>query len=350
LDGVRALAVLVVLVAHVQTGFAHRLSVAGSVGVAVFFALSGFLITRILLARPPLTTFFCDRALRLLPAMLAFVLLAGLVQQVRTGYPLARMWPAATYLGNWLSPPGEFTHLWSLAVEEQFYLVWPVLIVSVRRWRLGPVLLCSAGLAASLVVKLALWDGGHGAVRLYFGSDTQAWALLCGCLLASLMHLGLRTRSVPGLGLAAVAALLVAAWLPGNPVSTALVAPVVAPVGTAVVIWGACGSSDRLLGHPALRWVGRRSYSLYLWHPFALGIGADVLGTGVAGAVTGLILAGLAAELSWQFVETPFLRLKGRRTATAAAVVRAPQAAPVVVRDPGTVHEVGVVRSYVGAA
>ena len=326
LDGIRAIAVVLVVVAHSQVMVGHRLTIAGSVGVAVFFALSGFLITSILLEGEGFVRFYRNRALRLFPAMVVFVLLAGVVQQVRTGTPMVRLWPAASYLGNWLGAPGATTHLWSLAVEQQFYMVWPVALALVARWRNGPLVLCLGGMVGSAVLKLALWDGGAGAARLYAGSDTQAWALLSGCLLAVLAHRGLVTLAVPWLGIAAVAGSAVAVAVPGGPLSNAMVVPLVVPVLAALLVWAACGAADPILASPALRYLGRRSYALYLWHPFALSVGVAVAGHDLPALVLGVVIMLPLAELSWRLVEAPFLRLKAGRT---RSTMPAPTPVPV---------------------
>jgi peptidoglycan/LPS O-acetylase OafA/YrhL len=330
LDGIRAVAVLLVVVSHSQVKFGHHLTIAGSAGVAVFFALSGFLISSILLEGEGFASFYRNRAVRLFPAMVVFVLVAGAVQQARTGVPMLRVWPAASYLGNWLGVPGSMTHLWSLAVEQQFYMVWPLALALVARWRNGPLVLCLGGMACSLALKLALWDGGAGASRLYAGSDTQAWALLSGCLLAVLAHRGLVTVAVPWLGIAVVAGSAVAVTVPGGPVSNAVVVPLVVPVVSALLVWAACGASDPFLTSSVLRYLGRRSYAVYLWHPFALGVGVWAVGPDLAALALGVGLTLLLAELSWRLVEAPFLRLRaGRAVGQVSAPAHVPVAAPV---------------------
>ncbi len=333
------MAVVLVIVGHSQVSFSGRLTIAGSVGVAVFFALSGFLITSILLEGEGFVRFYRNRALRLFPAMVVFVLLAGAVQQVRTGVPMVRVLPAASYLGNWLDLPGSMTHLWSLAVEQQFYMVWPVAIALVARWRHGPLVLCLAGMTGSLALKLALWDGGAGAARLYAGSDTQAWALLSGCLLAVLAHRGLVTLAVPRLGVAVVAGSAFAATVPGGPLSNAVVVPLVVPVVAALLVWAACGGDDPLLASSALRYLGRRSYALYLWHPFALGVGVWLAGHDLTALVLGVALTLLLAEMSWRLVEAPFLRLRAGRAFVSA--VSAPAHAPVAAPLPALQAQAG---------
>jgi peptidoglycan/LPS O-acetylase OafA/YrhL len=309
--------VILVVTAHSQKMFTGRLTIAGSVGVAMFFALSGFLITSILVEGEGFVPFYRNRAVRLFPAMVAFLLIAGTVRQARTGVSMVSLWPAGSYLANWLPMPSTMTHLWSLAVEQQFYMVWPIALALVARWRNGPLVLCLGGMAGSLVLKLALWDGGAGAARLYGGSDTQAWALLSGCLLAVLAHRGLVAVAVPWLGLAVVAGTAVAVSVPGGPASNALVVPLVVPPLSAMLVWAACGGRDPLLASRVLCYLGRRSYALYLWHPFALGLAVSGAGRTLPALLLGLTLSLLLAELSWLLVEAPFLRLRARRTTVA---------------------------------
>jgi peptidoglycan/LPS O-acetylase OafA/YrhL len=321
--------VVLVIIGHSEVRFGGRLPIAGSVGVAVFFALSGFLISSVLLEGERFGPFYRKRAVRLFPALGVFVLVAGLVQQARTGGSLMGLWPAASYLGNWLDLPTSMTHLWSLAVEQQFYMVWPLALALVARWRNGPLVLCLGGMAGSLALKFALWDGGAGAARLYGGSDTQAWALLAGCLLAVLAHRGLLTLTVPRLGLAVVIGSAAAVILPGGPLSNALVVPLVVPILSALLVWAACADHSSLLTSPVLGYLGRRSYALYLWHPFAFGLAISAARYDLAAGALGVGLTLLLAEMSWRLVEAPCLRLRARRARVAAgsAPARVPVAA-----------------------
>jgi peptidoglycan/LPS O-acetylase OafA/YrhL len=323
LDGIRGVALVLVVIGHSEVQFGDRLTIAGGAGVAMFFALSGFLISSILLEGQGFGPFYRNRAVRLLPAMIVCLLVAGFVRQVGTGVSMVSLWPAASYLGNWLALPSPMTHFWSLAVEEQFYMVWPLALALVARWRNGPLVLCLAGMAGSLALKLALWDGGAGAARLYFGSDTQAWALLSGCLLAVLAHRGLVMVTVPRLGLVVVTGAVVAAAITGGPVSNAVVVPLVVPILSAMLVWAACGAHNPFLASPVLGYVGRRSYALYLWHPFAFGLGVAVAGHDLTGAVLGLAVTLLLGEMSWRLVEAPCLRLRARRTPVAVEPVPA---------------------------
>ena len=210
LDGLRAIAVLAVIAYHEQLGWAQG----GLLGVGVFFTLSGYLITDLLLSgwlssgSLHLANFWLRRARRLLPAL--FVMLAvltawvTLLDRARLGSLRGSVAAAATYSSNWyqiaqdqsyfarFAAPGPLDHLWSLAVEEQFYLLWPWLLLlglffvrrrtaNAVRWLALPTL---AMAAASAVAMLLLYQPGFDPTRIYEGTDTRACELLVGAALA----------------------------------------------------------------------------------------------------------------------------------------------------------------------
>ncbi len=321
LDGLRGVAVLLVIACHWLNLYAGiDATPAGAAGVMVFFTLSGFLITALLLderardGRVSLAGFYARRALRLLPALVVFLVVAGAFYGVSS----AASGSVLLYVANWASLMGVelsgLGHTWSLAVEEQFYLIWPVAMLVSLRWRRGLVWLCAAGIAGSCALRFVLWDGGAGAVRIYRGSDTEAFALLVGCLLAVLLHRGLlrpSPRGWPaGVALGVVSAL---AMMPATDWNSSVVVPLVAPLAAAVAIWGVAGDvATRWLSSPVLRYVGRRSYALYLWHSLVLLAGAVLVGRTPMGLVVSLAALVLVVETSWLLVEAPCLRLKGR--------------------------------------
>src|SRR5580692_8325757 len=209
LDGLRAIAVLAVIAYHVGLGWAPG----GLLGVGVFFTLSGYLITDLLLSqyqssgRLDLVGFWRRRARRLLPAL--FVMLAVVAGWValrqRGQLPALRgaMAAAAGYVSNWwliaqnssyfarFGPPSPLGHLWSLAVEEQFYLIWPWLLWIGLRWRRSRAVTDTRLAAASLLLAAAsavtvglLYQPGYDPTRVYDGTDTRAFALLIGAALA----------------------------------------------------------------------------------------------------------------------------------------------------------------------
>ncbi|HEY0485900.1 MAG TPA: acyltransferase, partial [Mycobacteriales bacterium] len=205
LDGVRALAVVAVLLFHGGVAAARG----GFLGVDAFFVLSGYLITSLLLAEHArtgtiaLTAFWGRRARRLLPALLvlvAFTAVAG--HATLAPDELARLrgdaLAALLYVANWrmiahgtgyfdtTAAPSLLQHTWSLAIEEQFYLLWPLVLLLVLGGRRRPLpALCLAGIGLSAVAAAVLGAPGHDVGRAYYGTDTRAASLLIGALLAA---------------------------------------------------------------------------------------------------------------------------------------------------------------------
>lgn len=266
LDGLRGVAVLLVVFGHAFGAYGYAQS-----GVTVFFALSGFLITSVLIRREySLREFYIRRAKRLLPALVLLVgvfLLVAVVQDW-VGLWWEVSWPALTYTASFVaSGRGELwymSHAWSLAVEEHFYLIWPLVFGFFHRHRPRAVMLALA-VALAWRVRLNLGD----PIRAYYSSDGNAFAILAGCALA-LAHArrpmcinpiwgSIGLTGLVGLGLVSLSGgqniLRSAAWLPL--VSCAI----------AVLIIAAClGSVQPLLEPRWLRWFGTISYGLYLWH------------------------------------------------------------------------------------
>ena len=310
LDGLRGVAVLLVMAHHAEIpGFRQG----GGTGVTLFFVLSGFLITALLVeeqrtaGRVDLRAFCTRRAVRLLPALVAF-LVVMLALGMTTGRDAGL---TLVYAGNWLRAGGDnlgyLGHTWSLAVEEQFYLVWPaafVLLARRPRWLLGFAL---AGAVVSAVARQLLW--GHGLDRIYFGSDTRADAVLLGCALGLWLAGGRRWRlprwtvAAAAIGLAALTASrgdLLYHWgfAPAAVASVVLVAHVA----------GRRPGTVRLLEHRLLTATGRLSYGLYLWHfPVVLWAGPAIRSTPLRLAVEASLSLALAVA-SATFVEGPLRR------------------------------------------
>ncbi len=346
LDGLRALAVLAVIAYHEQFGWAPG----GLLGVGVFFTLSGFLITSLLVGewsahgRIRLGDFWLHRARRLLPAL--FVMLAvvtawvTLADRARLASLRGAVGAAAGYFSNWyliaqnqsyfarFAPPAPFDHLWSLAVEEQFYLLWPVLLIAslilLRRrsaaaaWLVLPTTLLAA---LSALAMVSFYQPGLDPTRVYEGTDTRAFGLLIGAILA-LAWPSRSTRgahSAPGrwarglldlAGAAGLAGIGVMIWRVGeySPfayrgglvlLSVAAAAVVAATAHPASLVGAA-------LGWRPLRWIGVRSYGIYLWHY------PVIVMTSQANVKPSLPLAGLQvaasillAALSWELIEEP---------------------------------------------
>src|SRR5580693_1560252 len=343
LDGLRALAVLAVIAYHEQLGWAPG----GLLGVGVFFTLSGYLITDLLLGQWArsgglnLGDFWLRRARRLLPAL--FVMLAVVTAWVTVVSPsrLASLRgavaAAATYSSNWFyiythnsyfarfAPPGPLDHLWSLAVEEQFYLVWPWLLLlgvyvvrgrrpNAVRWLALPTLILAA---ASAVAMLTLYHPGYDPTRIYEGSDTRACGLLIGAALAMVWPSRRTARTalwsrvaLDGAGFAGLAVVGLMIWRVGQysaftyqgglvllSVATAGVVAAVACPGTLV---GAA------LGWKPLRWIGVRSYGIYLWHYPVIILTSPANSTENLPRAALQVAASIGiAALSWRFVEEP---------------------------------------------
>ena len=286
LDGLRGVAVLAVIAAHAHVPYT---SGGGLTGVTAFFVLSGFLITRLLAAEFSATgridfgAFYVRRALRLLPALLLLVAVCavvygftGRIAQIVTTAP-----PVLLYAGNWVSafhgPISPFQHTWSLAVEEQFYLLWPVTFLAIalfagRRGSLAPWKAILGAAIAFALWRSLVWTVTANYDRAYYAFDTNAFALLVGCALG-LRPDSLRAAVSPRLlGLVALVGLAVIALDTALPrlvrldqTGVLMVLPVRGTIGAALVI-ASRGSGFLVLTNPPLVAIGRISYGLYLWH------------------------------------------------------------------------------------
>jgi peptidoglycan/LPS O-acetylase OafA/YrhL len=355
LDGLRALAVIAVILYHADLGWAPG----GFLGVEIFFVISGYLITSLLLVewqtrgQIDFKNFWLRRARRLLPALylviasvltFAVLFLPDEVASLR-GDALA----ALGYATNWyfilvhksyfatIGRPSLFQHLWSLAVEEQFYVLWPLLLTLLLKLfqPRRAVFLVIAGALASTALMALLYQPDVDPSRIYYGTDTRAAGLLAGAALAFLWKpwLGQKepwrkkkkprrfqkkgwrpdARWLDVLGLAALAALVVECLRISefDPLlyqgGFALVS-----LTTLVVIAAAVHPRARLgeglLGRQPLRWIGQRSYGIYLWHYPIFMVTRPQLDVPLDGLpLLALRLAAtfVIAELSYRLVETP---------------------------------------------
>lgn len=344
LDGLRAIAVALVVLYHL---FLPALLPGGYVGVDVFFVISGFLITSLLLrehdatGRIALGPFWKRRARRLLPALALVVTVCSTLAWLIGGDVLLRLGGqvlgAVTFTYNWVSigggggyfsaaEPELFRNFWSLAVEEQFYLVWPLLL---PLFLLLPRAAARAAIALGLAAASAVWMGavvssGGDPTRAYFGTDTHAFGILLGVALAfgsgpllSRAHGRVPDRMIGCLGLAAIAGIVVVAALP--PVDglatfsgALLAASILSAIAIVAGVWPGSWFGPAI--DRPLRWIGDRSYGIYLWHwpllvlavaaaPVAEAHTPVWLGLGVLAATL------VVAELSYRFVEQPVRRL-----------------------------------------
>jgi peptidoglycan/LPS O-acetylase OafA/YrhL len=346
LDGLRAFAIAGVLLAHLEMPD-WTLTAQGFIGVYVFFALSGFLITRLLLQERAkfgsiaLGLFWGRRAARLLPAVAALVIVVVAATLIA---PSLFEDQAAThrdsaifvffYVGNWVSALGAgdidlgglFAHTWSLSVEEQFYIVWPiVLLLSLKLGgRRTAVAVTAVLIAISFTLRVGLYDA-ESPWRAIRGTDTMADMLLWGCLLAFLTEPGSRSatflrRRIAGWSGWAGGAMILAVVLVqvDRPVLHLVGAPLTA-IGTCLLVLHLTDLRSSLLhrifGWRVLVFVGVISYSLYVWHPLAIHAVEGRLPVPALGYAASVVIALAAALGSYYVVERP-IRDYGRRRLT----------------------------------
>jgi len=351
LDGLRALAVIVVLLFHLTPGFA----IGGYLGVDIFFVVSGFIITRLLLIEHVSTggirlgAFWLRRARRLLPALVLLLLVCSTAALAVGGDVLVdlggQLVSSLTFSSNWYfivtgsdyfagTAPELFRNLWSLAVEEQFYLVWPLvlLLLVLRMPRVGRVVLLAVATVASAVAMGMLLVPGS-PTSVYYGTGTHAFGLTLGALLAVVSRWW-PTRALEwprgarrGLGVAGVVALagllVLTALMPGDADWSYRGGLFAVAVLTAVLIASFLVPASplaRAIDTAPLRWIGERSYGIYLWHWPVFVLLAAALPTWTTDAGLAWALGGVAtvvtigaAALSFRFVETP-IRRDGFRT------------------------------------
>lgn len=300
LDQLRAVAVALVVVDHSLSGNGVPTQ-AAHVGVSLFFVLSGFLITRLLLEqRPSVFRFYVRRAVRLMPALAAGVALAAVVNS-HLGLATARpAFAALTYHLNYARVGenfGAFEHLWSLAVEEHFYAVWPVVLALAPRRLLVPgCLALVVGVGAARTVTA--WDNEALA---YNATHLRIDAMLVGAVLAAcITRASFGWRSIT---LAVVVLVIFGSGAAGrSDVSYGATAIYVA--SAVIVAWGVTVERRRT----ALEYVGRISYGIYLYHvPMVLLLGSSLSGAALVLAVTSTTLVLAAASYRW--LEQPVRRL-----------------------------------------
>lgn len=363
LDGLRAIAVTLVVIYHLFPGSILR---SGFVGVDVFFVVSGFLITSLLLqpstvgrlgSRASLADFWTRRARRLLPALGLVVTVCATAAWLIGGDVLVdlgrQVLGAATFSYNWVAlgagsdyftatSPELFRNLWSLAVEEQFYVLWPLLLPLLllipRTWaRIALVLISAAGSAW----WMAQLSSGGAVTRGYYGTDSHAFGILLGVALAfagighierEWMRRPAARRAATAFGGAGLAAIVASALLSETADAASFPGSLLlASLGTVAVIaasaWPATRFGARLDIAP-LRWIGDRSYGIYLWHwPVLVLVVAATSGGSVdlhvppIAAVVSLLLTLLLAALSYRYIEMP-IRRRGLR-ASVRSLVRA---------------------------
>lgn len=343
LDGIRAIAVIMVLAYHLKLA----LFKSGFLGVTVFFVLSGYLITGILISEVEeegtidLKNFWLRRIRRLVPAVMSMAVVIIFVSAVvnRIIFTKGCKDFLASVLGfnNWwqifnkvsyfeaVGVTSPFTHCWSLAIETQFYLIYPLILLGIYklvksrgegRAKRGLLFAGVTLLLAliSVILMIVLFDPQQDASRVYYGTDTRAFSLLFGALLAILWEYRMVPRRLSAsvnmvLGSVSFAVLLVMTiaingssnfWYRGGQFFGTIL--------TVLMVYAVSGRKtwlSRFLSHPVLKWIGDRSYSIYLWHyPIILLISKGIKASWWITLIE-IVLSVVLAELSYRFIETP---------------------------------------------
>ena len=382
LDGLRAIAVLAVIFYHNN----YTSLPGGFLGVDVFFVISGYLITSLLLQEWErsqtinLPQFWLRRARRLLPAVF-FLIIAVLtfsviflpdeVASLRTDAAAAM-----AYVTNWyfilshksyfeaIGRPPMLQHLWSLAIEEQFYIIWPVVLLFMLR-RLQPrriLLIVIGGIVASTLLMAVLYQPNHDPSRVYYGTDTRAAGLLFGVALAFVWKPGRVTHRFDKLpvDLAGIAALglLIVFFFRLNQFEPALFRGGFALVSltTAVLIAVTVHPLARfgsVIGRQPFRWMGQRSYGIYLWHwPIFMLTRPmlDVALTGLPLLALRLALTFAIAELSYRIIEMPIRQGALGKAWHTLRQTRGPQRWALAIRWAATVGALVIFSMMLGAA
>ena len=343
LDGIRAIAVIMVLAYHLKLA----LFKSGFLGVTVFFVLSGYLITGILISEVEeegtidLKNFWLRRIRRLVPAVMSMAVVIIFVSAVVNKIIFTKGCKdfLASVLGfnNWwqifnkvsyfeaAGVPSPFTHCWSLAIETQFYLIYPLILLGIYklvksrgegRAKRGLLFAGVTLLLAliSVILMIVLFDPQQDASRVYYGTDTRAFSLLFGALLAILWEYRMVPRRLSAsvnmvLGSVSFAVLLVMTiaingssnfWYRGGQFFGTIL--------TVLMVYAVSGRKtwlSRFLSNPVLKWIGDRSYSIYLWHyPIILLISKGIKASWWITLIE-IVLSVVLAELSYRFIETP---------------------------------------------
>ena len=343
LDGIRAIAVIMVLAYHLKLA----LFKSGFLGVTVFFVLSGYLITGILISEVEeegtidLKNFWLRRIRRLVPAVMSMAVVIIFVSAVvnRVIFTKGCKDFLASVLGfnNWwqifnkvsyfeaAGVPSPFTHCWSLAIETQFYLIYPLILLGIYklaksrgegRAKRGLLFAGVTLLLAliSVILMIVLFDPQQDASRVYYGTDTRAFSLLFGALLAILWDYRMVPRRLSAsvnmvLGSVSFAVLFVMTIaINGSSNFWYRAGQFVGTILTVLVIYAVSGRKtwlSRFLSNPVLKWIGDRSYSIYLWHyPIILLISKGIKASWWITLIE-IVLSVVLAELSYRFIETP---------------------------------------------
>jgi len=336
-DGIRALSVLFVLLVHISYG---RIS-GGFLGVDVFFVLSGYLITMLLLkereryGRINLPRFYVRRVLRIMPPLVIAVLLGVLLKRVVSSDEsddTERVWAVLLFYANFLPPEtmGNLVHAWSLAIEEQFYLFWPALLLfAFQLHPIVPAILAILVIVVSVAVRVWMVIHIEHNDLVYTFTLSRLDSIMLGCLLALIEpRLSKATKAIGPLGAATIgwlslALLISMLFLATRPfMQTEPFGFLAFAVLAATFVFISPRLPERSwlklgLRQRAAQWLGQRSYGLYLYH-YPIFLAFEVIR--IPGDVTNFVFVAAAkialslafAELAWRFVEQPVLNLKER--------------------------------------
>lgn len=339
LDGLRAISVGLVLLAHLNgsAGFGYMpkwLGDTGVLGVRIFFVISGFLITNLLLAekdlhgRISLTNFYLRRAFRILPVVFAFIGVALLL-----GHNPADAVPILTFTANYVPTDWTFAHFWSLSVEEQFYVLWPLVLVTVPRRHAIQTLTVIVLLCPVLRLVHYALQGDNGLGHFELVSD----ALAFGCLLACCQEKIRRHRvgqvlvANPWVALSAAIVAWAANTASAHPHVYHGCATTISIVSIGMVILYSTQHAPMFLNGQVISWIGTLSYSLYIWQQLFLR--QFRAGSWMNAFPWSVLLALAAASISYYFLEKPVIQFRTRMLRVLNRRRSAPSTALVVYQE-----------------
>ena len=351
LDGVRGVAVLLVFISHFHWilspdpfftkvtpwHFINRTFEAGFMGVDIFFVLSGFLITSLLMKdrstnrKNLFRRFYRRRALRLLPALYA-LLIANFFVSRWENFPgdiqWRTTWHAILFLNNWNivnnfdEAQNDLGHLWSLGIEEQFYLIWPLTIWLLAKLKIPSKMMIPLILFASLGVmahRTSLWNEGTSWIILYVRTDTRLDSLLIGAMFAYVYrHFQVPSKILNSVATSSFIGLIYIKYvLYKSPFIFEMGYTIIALLAGFIILSVVEGVFfvQKVFTWRPLTMIGKVSYGLYLWHmPIFLLFGRHVTsGPKPLRILIGIVIASVVTSLSWFFIEKPFLNIKNRR-------------------------------------
>ena len=353
IQALRGIAVFVVVTSHLHSiisndphftevtpwSWLNQAFTRGYLGVDLFFVLSGFLITSLLLkngeggSKSLLRKFYMRRALRILPALYT-LLISSFVIAILERFPLTYQWnstlSALLFLSNWtfqshfLHTQDDIGHLWSLAVEEQFYLVWPLIFVALRQFQIHWTVVTTGISILVLIIAIYrghLWNSQVPWLFIYPKTETRADAILIGCACAYLFrYASISLQKIRILGYISAAALVIISYFYCDVQQGflyqggfSLIALLMGILILAIAISSSFGT--RLFRSRILLWLGQRSYGMYLYHLLIFRIVGRhfVLGSNFLRMFIAIVVSIAASEASWRLVERPFIRVKNNK-------------------------------------